>query len=127
MLDVVLVEALRGLSVESAVQADIEKLKTDAAHRAAVRKLIWDRIEEISGRLGYCCRPWYKALEILAELDETHPLPLTDDDNHLALKAKDRLEHIRYNASVDPESWWHSEELWRKFCAYRNWVPEDHL
>ena len=127
VLDVALVEALRGLSVESAVLADLARLQTDDAHRAAVRKLIWDRIEQISGRLGYCCRPWYKALEVLESLDTTHPLQTTEDDAWIALHAKDRLEHIRYNASVDPESWWHSEELWRTFCADRQWIPEDHL
>ena len=120
-------EALRGLAVESVVRADIEKLKTDAAHRAAVRKLIWQRIPQINGRLGYCSRPWYKALEILDELDATHPLQLTADDALYGLKAKDRLDQFRYNASLDPESWWHSEALWRKFCADRQWTPEDHL
>lgn len=125
--DAALEEALRGLSVESVVRAEIARLETDAAHRAALRKLIWQRIPQINGRLGYCSRPWYKALEILDELDATHPLPLTADDALIGLKAKDRLDHIRYNASVDPESWWHSEKLWRKFCADRQWVPEDRL
>ena len=125
--DADLEEALRGLSVESVVRADLARLETDAAHRAAVRKLIWQRIPQINGRLGYCSRPWYKALEILDELDATHPLQKTAEDVLVALKAKDRLDHFRYNASVDPESWWHSEELWRKFCADRHWVPEDHL
>ncbi len=120
-------DALRGLPVESAVLADLARLQTDAPHRAAVRKLIWQRIPQINGRLGYCSRPWYKALEILDELDATHPLALTADDAFIGFQAWDRLDNIRYNASVDPESWWHSEELWRKFCAYRNWVPEDHL
>ena len=87
--DAALDASLRGLSVESAVLADLAQLQTDAARRAAVRKLLWQRIEEINGRLGYCSRPWWKALEVLESLDETHPLPLTDDDNHLALKAKD--------------------------------------
>jgi hypothetical protein len=120
-------DALRGLSVESVVRADLEKLKTDAPHRAAVRKLLWQRIEEINGRLGYCCRPWYKALEILAELDTTHPIQTTSEDSLIALHAKDRIEHFRVLANLDPQSWWHSEELWRKFCADRQWVPEDHL
>lgn len=125
--DAALEEALRGLSVEFVVRADIARLESNAAHRAALRKLIWQRIEEINGRLGYCSRPWWKALEILDELDATHPIQTTEDDAWIALHAKDRLDQIRYNASLDPESWWHSEELWRKFCAYRQWVPEDHL
>lgn len=122
-------EALRGLSVESAVLADLARLQTDEPHRAAVRKLLWQRIEEINGRLGYCCRPWYKALEILDELHTTprSRRPTTDDDTLIALKAKDRIGHFRDLASLDPEAWWHSEELWQKFCAYRKWVPEDHL
>ncbi len=125
--DAALDASLRGLSVESAVLADLARLQTDAAHRAAVRKLLWQRIEQINGRLGYCSRPWLKALEILDELDTTHPLQTTDEDAWIALHAKDRLDQIRYNASVDPESWWHNEELWRKFCADRSWIPEDHL
>ena len=120
-------DALRGLSVESAVLADLEKLKTDAPHRAAVRKLLWQRTKEINGRFGYCSRPWYKALEILDELDSTHPLALIADDALIGHQAWDHLDNIRYNASRDPESWWHSEALWRKFCADRQWVPEDHL
>jgi hypothetical protein len=120
-------QALRGLSVESVVRGDLARLETDAAHRAAVRKLIWQRIPQINGRLGYCSRPWYRALEILDELDATHPLPLTADDALYGLKAKDRIGHFRDLASLDPESWWHSEELWRKFCADRSWIPEDHL
>ncbi len=127
VLDVSLVEVLRGLSVESAVIADLARLQTNPVHRAAVRKLLWERIEEINGRLGYCCRPWYKALELLESLDATHQLQTTEEDAWIALHAKDRIDNIRYNASRDPESWWHSEELWRKFCAYRGWIPEDHL
>jgi hypothetical protein len=120
-------EALRGLSVESVVRADLARLETDAAHRAAVRKLIWQRIPQINGRLGYCSRPWYKALEILDELDATHPLPLSADDALIGFQARERLDQLGYNASLDPQSWWHSEELWLKFCADRQWVPEDHL
>jgi hypothetical protein len=125
--DAALDEALRGLSVESVVREDLARLETDAAHRAAVRKLIWQRIPQINGRLGYCSRPWYKALEILDELDAAHPLPLTADDALIGFQARERLDHFRYNASVDPESWWHTAELWRTFCADRQWVPEENL
>ncbi len=109
------------------MRADLARLETDAAHRAAVRKLIWQRIPQINGRLGYCCRPWYMALEILDELDAKHPLQKTAEDVLIGLRAKDRLDHFRVLASLDPESWWHSEQLWRKFCADRQWTPEDHL
>jgi hypothetical protein len=120
-------QVLRGLSVESVVRADLARLQTDPAHRASVRELLCQRIYEVHNRYGYPSRPWLKALEVLESLDTTHPLAFHGDDGAVALHAQDRLEHIRYNASVDPQSWWHSEELWRKFCADRQWVPEDHL
>lgn len=120
------INALRSLQAESAVQADLARLKIDAAHRAAVREILWNRAEEYP-RFGYRRRPWLKALEIIQGLDETHPLDQSKGDQLIAVYASDRIEHARQIADRDPNSWWHSEPLWREFCARQFWNPEENL
>jgi hypothetical protein len=85
--------ALRGLQAESAVLADLERLKVDAAHRASVREILWTRAEEYI-RWGYRRRPWLKALEIPSQLDKTHPLDQSKEDELIALFASYFLERI---------------------------------
>ena len=119
--------ARRGLNAEAVVLADMEKLKTDPEHRAAVRKILLQRRMQVCFHLGYRCRPWLRSLKILADLDNQYPLESTDEDRWVCGYAEDQLGQMIYNASVDPKSWWHSEALWRKFCADRQWTPEDHL
>jgi hypothetical protein len=122
----VMSEALRGLHAEAIVIADLDRLKVDAAHRAAVRKVLWNRAEEYP-RVGYRRRPWLKALEVLSALDKTDPLDQSNEDQQIALYVKDSLDHIVFIADRDPDSWWHSEPLWRAFCEARGWFPEDNL
>lgn len=120
------ISGLRSLDAEIVVTKDLARLQIDAAHRAASREVLWSRAEEYV-RFGYRRRPWLKALEILSELDKTHPLDRSKEDELIALRANNFLEQITYNADRDPSSWWHSESLWRAFCEATGWHPEDKL
>ncbi len=118
--------ALRSLEAESVALGDLDRLKADYAHRAAVRETLWNRAEEYP-RLGYRRRPWLKALEILSQLDKTDPLPQTKEDEQIAFYVRDSLNHIAFIADRDPNSWWHSEALWRAFCEASGWCSEENL
>lgn len=116
---------LRSLQAESAVTADLARLKIDAAHRASFREILWARTYE--HYRGYRTRPWLKGLEILSQLDKTDPLDQSKEDQLIAAYAADRIEHARQIGDTDPESWWHSEALWLEYCARQLWLPEDNL
>ena len=117
--------ALRSLEAQSTVTAVLDRLEADAAHRASIRAVLWTQVEEYPR--GYHARAWLKALEIISQLDETHPLLQSEEDQLIAAYANDRLEHALQVADSDPQNWWHSEALWREFCARQRWVPEDSL